>query len=107
MSGDVKVHLVEGTFELFHQHFGRPSHLTAAGADVSAVRGVLGSLLDLVEGGSTHLGVASHRVIESFRNRLWPGHKTGKGTSPEQLCQFELLEDAVATMGWWCGRWSS
>lgn len=95
----MKVFLVDGTFELFRQHFGRPSHVTAAGAEVSAVRGVLGSLLDLVEGGASHLGVATDHVIESFRNQLWPGYKTGDGTPPVLLSQFGLLEEAVEAMG--------
>ncbi len=95
----MKVHLVDGTFELFRQHFGRPSHLTAGGVEVSAVRGVLGSLLDLVDAGATHLGVATDHVIESFRNGLWPGYKTGEGTPPELLSQFGLLEEAIDAMG--------
>ncbi|MGH9131260.1 MAG: 5'-3' exonuclease [Acidimicrobiales bacterium] len=95
----MKVHLVDGTYELFRQHFGRPSHLTASGVEVSAVRGVLGSLLDLVEGGATHLGVATDHVIESFRNQLWPGYKTGEDTPPELASQFGLVEEAVAAMG--------
>lgn len=95
----MKVHLVDGTFELFRQHFGRPSHVTAAGAEVSAVRGVLGSLLDLVEGGATHVGVATDHVIESFRNQLWPGYKTGESAPPELLSQFGLLEEAVDALG--------
>lgn len=95
----MRVHLVDGTFELFRQHFGRPSHVSAGGQEVSATRGVLGSLLDLIEGGATHVGVATDHVIESFRNQLWPGYKTGAATPPELLSQFGLLEEAVDALG--------
>lgn len=95
----MKVHLVDGTYELFRHHFGRPSHVSASGQEVAATAGLLGSLLDLLEGGATHVGVATDHVIESFRNQLWPGYKTGAGTPPELLAQFGLLEDALADLG--------
>ncbi|MGH9129883.1 MAG: 5'-3' exonuclease [Acidimicrobiales bacterium] len=95
----MKVHLVDGTFELFRHHFGRPSHVSAAGEEVAATRGVLGSLLELLEGGATHLGVATDHVIESFRNQLWAGYKTGAGTPPELASQFGLLEEGIAALG--------
>lgn len=95
----MKVHLVDGTYELFRHHFGRPSHLTATGQEVAATRGVLASLLDLLEAGATHLGMATDHVIESFRNQLWPGYKTGAGVPVELSSQFGLLEEAVAAMG--------
>ena len=93
------MHLVDGTFELFRHHFGRPSHQTVAGREVAATRGVLTSLLAMVSSGATHVGVATDHVIESFRNELWPGYKTSAGMPPELLQQFPLLEDAVAALG--------
>src|SRR5207244_3627833 len=73
----VNVHLLDGTYELFRQHFGRPSHVTKDGREVGATRGVLDSALGLLrEDGVTHLAVATDHVIESFRNELWPGYKT-------------------------------
>ncbi|MGH9069388.1 MAG: 5'-3' exonuclease [Acidimicrobiales bacterium] len=95
----MKVHLVDGTYELFRHHFGRPPRTTAAGTEVAATHGVLASLLDLVEGGATHLGVATDHVIESFRNAMWPGYKSGEGVAPELLAQFPMLEEALRAMG--------
>ena len=95
------VHLVDGTFELF-RYFLSP----AAAFDRStpealwAVRGVVGSVLGLLEGGATHVGVATDHVIESFRNALWPDYKTGEGIDPLLRAQFEPLEDVpVASNG--------
>ena len=68
------VHLVDGTYELFRYHFAVPSHVTHAGREVAATRGVLGTVLQLLEEGATHVGVATDHVIESFRNDLWPGY---------------------------------
>ena len=77
-----------------------PKAQTADGAEVAAVRGVLASVLGLINrGGATHVAVATDQVIESFRNRLWPGYKTGEGIDPDLLAQFPLLEQALATMG--------
>jgi 5'-3' exonuclease len=95
----VKVHLVDGTYELFRHFFGAPSHVTATGLEVAAVRGVVGSMLGLLGEGATHVGVATDHVIESFRNQLWPGYKTGEGTDPVLLAQFGLLEEALAALG--------
>jgi 5'-3' exonuclease len=90
-------HLVDGTDELFRQFYGR----RRGGPDrpLGAVTGVLHSLLEMVEGGATHIGVATDHVIESFRNDLWPGYKTGLGVDPALKAQFGPLEDALAAMG--------
>jgi 5'-3' exonuclease len=95
----MQVHLVDGTYELFRYFFALPSHVTADGREVSAVRGVLGSLLGLLEDGATHVGVATDHVIESFRNDLFPGYKTGEGVEPVLLQQFPLLEDVLRAAG--------
>ena len=93
------VHLVDGTYELFRYHFALPSHLTAAGDEVAATRGVVGTVLQLLEQGATHVGVATDHIIESFRNDLWPGYKTSAGIEPALFAQFHPLEDALAAMG--------
>jgi 5'-3' exonuclease len=95
----VEVHLVDGTYELFRYFFALPSHETADGREVGAVRGVVGTALQLLEGGATHVGVATDHVIESFRNDLWPGYKTGEGVDPALRSQFPLLETALAEAG--------
>jgi len=95
----MKVHLVDGTYELFRYHFALPSHVTAAGREVAATRGAMGTVLQLLEEGATHVGVATDHVIESFRNDLWPGYKTSAGMPPELLGQFGLLEDGLAALG--------
>jgi 5'-3' exonuclease len=95
----MKVHLVDGTYELFRYHFALPSHITDAGEEVSATRGVVGTCLQLLEGGATHVGVATDHIIESFRNDLWPGYKTGEGVVPELLSQFPLIEEALVAAG--------
>ncbi len=95
----MQVHLVDGTYELFRHHFAVPPHVTADGQEVAAVRGVLGSVLQLLEGGATHVGVATDHVVESFRNDLYDGYKSGEGIDPELLEQFPLLEDALAAAG--------
>jgi len=84
---------------LFRHFFGAPSHLNAQGQEVAATRGVLSSVLALMEEGATHVGVATDHVIESFRNGMWPGYKTSQGVDPVLLAQFGLLEDALAAMG--------
>lgn len=96
----MQVHLVDGTYELF-RHYYSPSgrHLNGDGEPVGAVRGVLRSLVGLLEDGATHLGVATDHVIPSFRNDLWPGYKTGEGIDPDLVAQFPALEDAVAALG--------
>ena len=95
----MRVHLVDGTYELFRHHFGQPSHLDDAGMEVAATRGVVASLLGLLGEGATHVGVATDHVIESFRNEMWPTYKSSAGMPPELLAQFLLLEDAVAALG--------
>jgi 5'-3' exonuclease len=95
----VHVHLVDGTYELFRYFFALPGHLDDDGVEVDAVRGVLGSVLGLLEDGATHVGVATDHIIESFRNDLWPGYKTGAGIDPALVTQFPLLEDALRALG--------
>ncbi len=93
------VHLIDGTYELFRHFYAMPSAREADGREVAAVRGVLASVLGLVTSGATHVAVATDHVIESFRNRLWSGYKTGAGIDPALYSQFQLLEDALALMG--------
>ena len=93
------VYLVDGTYELFRHFYAVPPARDRDGREVGAVRGVLGSLLGLMRARTTHIGVASDHVIESFRNRLWPGYKTGDGIEPDLLAQFPLLEEALTTLG--------
>jgi 5'-3' exonuclease len=95
----MQVHLVDGTYELFRHYYARPEHLDGAGIDVGAVRGVVTSVLDLLEAGATHVGVATDHVIESFRNDLWGGYKTGEGIDPVLHAQFPILEDALRALG--------
>jgi len=96
----VIVHLVDGTYELF-RYFLSPAAAfdRSAPAALRAVRGVVGSILGMLEDGATHLGVATDHVIESFRNARWPGYKTGEGIDPLLRAQFEPLEDALAALG--------
>jgi 5'-3' exonuclease len=95
----VHVHLIDGTYELFRHYHALPSKKDAQGMEVAAVRGVVTSILNMVTDGATHLGVATDHVIESFRNDLWPGYKTGEGIEPDLLAQFPLLEQALAALG--------
>jgi 5'-3' exonuclease len=95
----MKVHLVDGTYELFRHFFGAPPHRNAAGNEVAAVRGVVSSVLQLLGEGATHLGVATDHVIESFRNDLWPGYKTGEGVDPDLWSQAWPLEEALDALG--------
>ncbi len=95
----MQVHLVDGTYELFRHHFGAPSHLDASGREVGAVRGVLSSMLGLLEDGATHVGIATDHVVESFRNDLYEGYKDSSGMEPEILGQFQLLEDVLEAAG--------
>src|SRR5204863_2777666 len=99
LGGAVIVHLVDGTYELFRQFYGRRRATKGVDEPYGAVIGVLHSLLEMIEGGATHLGVATDHVIESFRNALWPGYKTGDGIEPALLAQFHPLEAALAAMG--------
>ncbi len=93
------VHLIDGTYELFRQFYGRRSFTKGEDAPWGAVAGVLHSVLEMLEQGATHLGVATDHVIESFRNDLWAGYKTGDGIDPALWAQFHPLEDALAAMG--------
>jgi 5'-3' exonuclease len=93
------VYLVDGTYELFRHYYAVPSARDANGREVGAVRGVLTSILGMINRGATHIGVATDHVIESFRNSLWPQYKTGEGIDPDLLAQFGLLEDALASLG--------
>ena len=95
----MNVHLIDGTYELFRHHFGAPPATDPEGRPVGAVRGVLASLLGMLERGATHMAVATDHVIESFRNDMWPGYKTGEGIEPDLLAQFHPLEDALGAMG--------
>lgn len=94
----MEVHLVDGTWELFRHFYAVPSH-RPDGREVGAVRGVLRSVVSLMERGATHVGVATDHVIESFRNELWPGYKTGAGIDPDLWGQFGLLEDTLRAAG--------
>src|SRR5437870_5112191 len=94
-----EVYLVDGTCELFRHYYAMPRARDREGREVAAVRGVLLSVLGMINGGATHIGVATDHVIESFRNRLWPGYKTGDGIDPDLLDQFQLLEDALVDLG--------
>lgn len=93
------VHLVDGTYELFRHFYGLRRFNKGKDAPFGAAVGVLNTLLEMIEGGATHLGVATDHVIESFRNELWPGYKTGDGIEPALLAQFHPLEKAIAAMG--------
>jgi 5'-3' exonuclease len=95
----MEVHLVDGTYELFRHFYALPSARDNDGNEVAAVRGVVASLFSMLQGGVTHIGVATDHVIESFRNNLWSGYKTGAGIDPDLWKQFPLLEEAVRAMG--------
>jgi 5'-3' exonuclease len=93
------VHLIDGTYELFRHFYGAPRARDAEGREVGAVRGVVASVLGLFTSGATHVGVATDHVIESFRNDLWAGYKTGAGIDPDLWAQFPLLEEALTALG--------
>ena len=93
------VYLVDGTYELFRYFFAVPSAADAGGQEIGAVRGVVGSILSMIEHGASHIGVATDHVVESFRNDLYPGYKTSEGVPPELLSQFPILEQALEAMG--------
>ncbi|HYP13819.1 MAG TPA: 5'-3' exonuclease H3TH domain-containing protein [Bryobacteraceae bacterium] len=95
----MRVYLVDGTYELFRHYYALPSAHDQEGREVAAVRGVLASILGMIRQGATHIAVATDHVIESFRNDLWPGYKTGQGIDPPLLSQFQLLEDVLAAAG--------
>src|SRR5258706_4685535 len=93
------VHLIDGTYELFRHFFAVPPAQDVSGQEIGAVRGVLHSVLSMIERGATHVGVATDHVVESFRNDLYPGYKTSEGVPPELLSQFPILEVALEAMG--------
>ena len=93
------VYLVDGTYELFRHYYALPSAKDKDGREVAAVRGVLASVLGMIKGGATHIAVATDHVIESFRNDLWPGYKTGEGIEPDLWAQFSLLEEVLSAAG--------
>ena len=95
----MKVHLVDGTYELFRHFFAVPSTVDAAGQEVGAVRGVLNSVMSMITQGATHIGVATDHVVESFRNDLYDGYKTSAGVPSELMSQFPILEEALQSMG--------
>ncbi len=93
------IHLVDGTYELFRHFYGLRRFNKGNDKPFGAVAGVLHTVLQMIEKGATHVGVATDHVIESFRNGLWPGYKTGEGMEPALLAQFHPLEQALAAMG--------
>jgi 5'-3' exonuclease len=93
------VHLIDGTFELFRQFYGQRSFNKGKDKPFGAVVGVLHSVLQMIDEGATHVGVATDHVIESFRNKLWPDYKTGEGMERALLKQFHPLEEGLASMG--------
>ena len=93
------VHLVDGTYELFRHFYGLRRFTKDSDRPLGAVVGVLQSVLEMIEQGATHVGVATDHVIESFRNDLWPGYKTGAGIEPALAAQFHPLEEALVAMG--------
>jgi 5'-3' exonuclease len=95
----MEVHLIDGTYELFRHFYALPSARDSEDREVAAVRGVLGSILSMMQADKTYIGVATDHVIESFRNRMWPGYKTGQGVDPELLSQFPLLEETLRALG--------
>jgi 5'-3' exonuclease len=95
----LEVYLVDGTYELFRHYYALPKAREANGREVAAVRGVLSSVLGMIKGGATHVGVATDHVIESFRNQLWPEYKTSEGVEPDLLAQFPLLEEVLSAAG--------
>lgn len=100
MRGQVlKIHLIDGTYELFRHYHALPKARDAEGREVAAVRGVVSSILAMINGGATHVAVATDHVIESFRNAMWPGYKTGAGVEPDLLAQFPLLEEVLTAAG--------
>jgi 5'-3' exonuclease len=98
-NANVIVHLIDGTYELFRHFYGLRRFTKGNDPPFGAVVGVLNTVLQMIEEEATHIGVATDHVIESFRNELWTGYKTGDGIDPTLLAQFQPLEDALAAMG--------
>ena len=95
----MNVDLIDGTYELFRHHYGLPSAVRERGSRTAATRGVLTSVVVMLEQGATHVGVATDHVIESFRNEMWAGYKSSAGMPEDLLAQFPLLEEALAAAG--------
>lgn len=95
----MRVHIVDGTYELFRQFFARPPHQNDDGLEVGAARAVVRSMVRMLEEGATHMGVATDHVVESFRNELYDGYKTGSGIDPVLFAQFPVLEEALRGIG--------
>lgn len=93
------VHLLDGTYELFRHHFALPDRRDSSGVEVAAARGVLQTVVSMLEEGATHLAVATDHTVESFRNDLYDGYKTGEGLDPDLFGQFPIIEDALTAMG--------
>ena len=93
------VYLIDGTYELFRHYYALPSVRDKEGREVAAVRGVLNSILTMINGGAKYVGVATDHVIESFRNAMWPGYKTGEGIEPDLFAQFPMLEQGLVELG--------
>jgi 5'-3' exonuclease len=93
------IHLIDGTYELFRHFYGLRRFTTGSDRPMGAVAGVLNGILEMIEGGASHIGVATDHVIESFRNELWEGYKTGEGIEPALWAQFHPLEESIAAMG--------
>jgi 5'-3' exonuclease len=93
------VYLIDGTYELFRYFFAVPSSVDASGQEIGATRGVVGSVLSMIESQQSYIGVATDHVVESFRNDLYPGYKTSEGVAPELLSQFPIVEEALAALG--------
>jgi 5'-3' exonuclease len=98
-NGELIIHLIDGTYELFRHFYGLRRFNKGEDKPFGAVIGVLNTVLQMIETGATHVGVATDHVIESFRNALWPCYKTGEGVEPALLAQFHPLEDALTAMG--------
>ncbi len=95
----MRIHLIDGTYELFRHFFGAPSHINSKGQEVGAVRAVATSMLSMVNQGATHIGIATDHVITSFRNELYDGYKDGSDLDPVILGQFNLLEEVLDSLG--------
>ena len=95
----MRIHLIDGTYELFRHFFGAPSHVNSKGQEVGAVRAVASSMLSMVNQGATHIGIATDHVITSFRNELYDGYKDGSDLDPVILGQFNLLEEVLDSLG--------
>ena len=95
----MQVHLVDGTYELFRHHFALPSRANSEGMEVAATRGVVMSMFNMLDEGATHVGIATDRTVDSFRNALWDGYKSGEDLDPELGNQFPLLDEVLIAAG--------